>query len=86
LHEYRKIEPEEIKEIQDEEKPTILDLEMLLTQYLDELEGQGLQLPTYITRSWRTEMATCLSSPRAYTTREFDKLLETGIVLLEDIQ
>jgi hypothetical protein len=86
MQEYRKIEPEETKEIQDEEKPMILDLEMVLTRFLDALEGQGLQLPTYITSSWWTEMTTFLSSPRPYTAKEMDNLFDTGVVFVKDMQ
>jgi hypothetical protein len=81
LHEYRNIEPEEIEEIQDEEKLLILDLERLLTQFLEESNVHGLQLPSYITGVWWTNMASFLSTPRPHSVKEIAQILESGVIL-----
>jgi len=81
LHEYRKIEPEEIEKIQDEEELLILDLESLLTQFLEESNVLGLQFPSYITGPWRTNMASFLSTPRPYSVKEITQILESGVIL-----
>lgn len=80
-HEYRKIKPEEIEEIQDEEKLSIFDLERLLAQFLEELDVHGLQLPSYITGLWRRNMDSFLSAPRPHSVKEITQILELGIIL-----
>lgn len=81
MHEYRKIEPREIVEIQDEEKLSLLDLEMLLTQFLEELNVHGLQVQSYITGLWWTNMASFLSTRRSHTAEEITQILELGVIL-----
>lgn len=76
LHEYRNIEPEEIREIQDEEK-----LLILLAQFLEESNVNGLQLPSYITGLWRINMASFLSTPRPHSVTEITQILESGVIL-----
>lgn len=81
LHEYRKIEPEEVKEIHSEEILLILDLVSLLRQFSEEFERHNLQLPSFITGPWRTRMESFLSRP--YSPQEMSQILETGIVIDE---
>ncbi|EAU32300.1 predicted protein [Aspergillus terreus NIH2624] len=79
-HEWREIESEEIEEIQDEEKLLILDLERLLAHFLEELNVHGLQLSSYITGLWRTNMTSILSTARPHTVKEITQILESGVV------
>lgn len=81
LHGYRKFEPEEIKEIQDEERLLILDLQRLLTEFLDELKMRRSQLPSYITGLWRARMASFLSTSRPHSAKEVTQFLELGVIL-----
>ncbi|KAJ5381863.1 uncharacterized protein N7496_004291 [Penicillium cataractarum] len=81
LHKYRKFEPEEIKEIQDEEKLLILDLKRLLTQSLEKLKGYGGQLPSFITTMWRTQMTSFLSTPRTYSADEISEIVDGGVII-----
>ncbi|KAJ5750953.1 hypothetical protein N7533_007981 [Penicillium manginii] len=81
LYEYRKFEPEEIKEIQDEEKLLIFDLERLLARFLEELKMRQVQLPSYITGLWRTNMASFLSTSRPHSAKEITHILELGVIL-----
>jgi hypothetical protein len=85
LHNYREIEPEEIKEIHDEEKLLILDLASLLKQFSEEFEGHNLQLPSFITGPWRTHMDSFQSSSRPHSTEEISQILETGVIIDEQI-
>ena len=78
----REMEFEEIQEIHDEEKSGILDLEGLLKQFLEDFEGQNMDLPTFITGPWRTHMDSFLSS-RTLSTEEISKVRETGVILYE---
>jgi hypothetical protein len=85
LHEYRKIEPEEINEIHDEEKLLILDLVSLLKQFSKEFEGHNLHLPSFITGPWRNHMDSFLSLSRPHSTQEISQILETGVIIDEQI-
>ena len=77
-----RIECEDIKEIHDEERSGILDLDDLLKQLLEDFEGQNIDLPTFITGPWRTHMDSFLSS-RTLSTEEISKVRETGVILYE---
>ena len=82
LRKYRNIEPEEIGEIQEEElliTVLITDLEMLLTQFLEESKLHGLQLPSYITGLWRINMASFLSTPKPHSVKDITQILESGV-------
>ncbi|KAJ5289143.1 hypothetical protein N7478_002173 [Penicillium angulare] len=81
FHEYRKIESEEIEEIQDEEKLLISDLERLLTQFLEESNVHGLQLPSYIAGPWQTHMASFLSTSNPHCVKELTQIIESGVFL-----
>jgi hypothetical protein len=81
LHDYRKIEPEEIMEIQDEHKLPLLDLETLLIQFLEELNVHGLEVQSYITGLWQTNMASFLSTSRPHSVEEVIQILELGVIL-----
>lgn len=85
LHEYRKIELEEIKEIHDEEKLLILDLMSLLKQFSEEIERHNLQLPSFITGSWQTHMESFLSSSGTQSTQEISQIRETGVIIDQPI-
>lgn len=85
LHEYRRIEPEEIKEIHDEEKLLILDLMGLLKQFSEEFEGHNLQLPSFITGPWQMHMGSFLSSSRPQSRQEISQILETGVIIDQPI-
>jgi hypothetical protein len=81
LHEYRRIEPEEIKEIHDEEKLMILDLMSLSKQFSEEFEKHNLQLPSFIIGSWQTHMDSFLSSSGTQSPQELSQILETGVTI-----
>jgi hypothetical protein len=85
LHEYREIKPEEIREIHDEEKSLILDLVSLLKQFSEEFEEHNLQLPSFIAGPWRTHMDSFLSSYRPHSIQEISQILETGVIIDEQI-
>ncbi|KAJ5098839.1 hypothetical protein N7532_005840 [Penicillium argentinense] len=80
-HEYRKIEPDDIKEIHDEEKLLILDLVNLLRELSEEFEEHNLQLSSFITGPWRAHMNSFLSSSRPQGTQEASEILQAGVIL-----
>jgi hypothetical protein len=54
LHEYREIETEEIQEIHEEEKLSILELEEILALFLGESERSAAPFPEFMTGVWWT--------------------------------
>lgn len=80
-HEYRKIEPDDIREIHDEERILILDLVNILKELSEKFEELNLQLPNFISGPWRTHIDSVLSSSRPQNTQEASEILQAGVIL-----
>lgn len=79
------IQTEEIEEIQDEERLTIMELEGLLEKFLVELEVLKLDLSSFIIGPWQTYMDSLLSSSRPQSAEEIHKILEIGVVIDDSV-
>ncbi|KAF4231174.1 hypothetical protein CNMCM8980_005100 [Aspergillus fumigatiaffinis] len=78
---YRAYEPDEIAEIQDEEKDLILLSQQLVEKFLAKYNEQFLALPDFLTGFWWTHMNEVLSTCEPASAEEIGRILETGVIL-----
>ncbi|KAH8704770.1 hypothetical protein BGW36DRAFT_421364 [Talaromyces proteolyticus] len=78
---YEEYEPDEIREIQDEEKHFILESDQLFEEFLSKYKELSLDFPDFLARFWWTRMNEILSSRKTLSAEEISQLLETGVIL-----
>ncbi|KAJ6129056.1 hypothetical protein N7512_001836 [Penicillium capsulatum] len=80
MHDGRKIEAEEIQEIHDEEKHSILRLEDLLAILLQQSKIAE-SFPEFLTDTWWMHVNAILTSSETYSQEDLSRILEMGVVL-----
>ncbi|GFF81616.1 hypothetical protein IFM47457_05530 [Aspergillus lentulus] len=78
---YQAYEPDEIAEIQDEEKDSIRLSQQLVENFLAKYKEQTLALPDFLTGFWWTHMNEVLSTCQPASAEEISRILETGVTL-----
>jgi hypothetical protein len=78
---YREYEPDEIAEIQDEEKHSIQQSDQLSENSLSKYKELSPGLPNFLTGFWRSHMNEILSSCKKLSAEEISQILETGVLL-----
>jgi hypothetical protein len=78
---YRACEPDEIAEIQDEEKDLIRLSQQLFEKFLAKYKEQSLSLPDFLTGFWWTHMNEVLSTCEPASAEDIGRILEIGVIL-----
>jgi hypothetical protein len=79
---YKEYDPDEISEIQDEEKLLILESDQLFEEFLSKYKELSLGFPDFLARFWWTHMNEILSSRETLSAEEISQILETGVIFL----
>jgi hypothetical protein len=75
------IDAEEIREIHDEEKLLILELDKLVVEFLSTSNRLGLSFLDFLTDYWSMQMDEALLSRGPPSEEDISQILETGVVL-----
>jgi hypothetical protein len=78
---YGGYDEEEIEEIQDEERSSILELEGRLAEFVQALEDSSLSFPDFLTGYWRARMSEVDSMSEVRSAEETLSILEAGVIL-----
>jgi hypothetical protein len=78
---YQAYEPDEITEIQDEEKDSVRLSQQLFEKFLTKYKEQSLALPEFLTGFWWTHMNEVLSTCEPASAEEISRIIETGVIL-----
>jgi hypothetical protein len=78
---YQAYEPDEITEIQDEEKDSVRLSQQLFEKFLAKYKEQSLALPEFLTGFWWTHMNEVLSTCEPASAEEISRIIETGVIL-----
>jgi hypothetical protein len=76
-----RIEPDEVREIQDDEKHSILDLDELSAEFLSKYKEFGVPLSDFVKGYWWTEMNAILSSRETPSEEYVRQVRGIGVVL-----
>lgn len=80
---YRGFDAEEIEEIQDEERLSILELESLLAGFVQTLESDSRSFPDFLTGHWEARMREVESLSSVPSAETALKIREAGVILYE---
>lgn len=78
---YKEYDPDEIKEIQDEEKLLILESNQLFDEFLSKYRELSLGFSDFMAEFWWTRMNEVLSSRETPSAEEISQVLEAGVIL-----